>query len=467
MVDNQQNHYDVICVGAGIANISLALSLIDTDKKVLIIEKGNTIENRHCPKNSSGKCTNCKSCQITTGFGGAGCFSDCKLTYSPYIGGELIKYVGSDKYNELLSKADKMFTDYGGKQEYFFNEEYANNLQYECSKYGVKLIKGKVRHLGTDGSYSVMSNIFSKLLSSSNITVMCNTDVESINFNLKIVYAKDRKQSYQFYGNTISIAVGRYGSEWLRKLCADYKIKLLNSSVDIGVRVECPRAITDSVTNNLYEFKLVNHSTSDNAVRTFCVNPGGFVTQENYDTDSSKLVCVNGHSYSDNKSLTTNFALLVSCNFTEPFNQPIEYAKSIAKMCNMLADGKPMVQRLIDLKNKKRSTNSRMQRLIFEPTLKNAEPGDLRYALPANVIDSIIETVDTLNNIMPGLSGKDTIFYAPEIKFYSSKIELNGKLQNDGFKDIYFLGDSSGVTHGIMQSAMSGIYTAENILNGV
>lgn len=455
--------YDVILVGGGIANIALAESLLDTNLKVLLLEKGKDIENRYCAKAKLGKCVKCTPCRITTGFGGAGTFSDCKLTYSPEIGGNLIDYIGKENFDNYLVKADSLFTRYNGKEEYFCNDEYANNFQYECSKYGLKLIKGKVRHLGTDGSYEVMTNIYNKLLNSSNIDIKCNTEVVNIDFCNQVVYTKDNEE----YGyNKLSIAVGRYGSEWLRNLCENNNIKLINNSVDIGVRVECPRAVTDAITDNLYEFKIINYSTSGNAVRTFCVNPGGYVTIEKYDNaDGSALSCVNGHSNANNESLTTNFALLVTSHFTEPFNQPIAYAKSIASMCNMLANDKPMVQRLIDLKAKKRSTHDRMKRLCYTPTLKDAEPGDLRYVLPANIIDSIIETLDKLNSVMPGINDSETILYAPEVKFYSSRIDLNNNLQNDKYKNVYFLGDSSGVTHGIIQSAMSGIFVADKIKN--
>ena len=455
-------HYDLICVGAGIANIALAIQFIGTDKSVLLLEKGKGIDNRKCPKAQLGKCVNCYPCHITTGFGGAGCFSDCKLTYSPDIGGTLIKYIGKDKFDKYLDRADKLFTEYGGKEEYFYNGDFANELSYECSKYGIKLVKGKVRHLGTDGSYEVMTNIYNALNAAPNIEVKCNADVFDVDFSNKKVTLKNGDY---FTAENISIAVGRYGSEWLRTLCINNNIALDSGTVDIGVRVECPRAITDKITDKLYEFKLVNYSSSDNAVRTFCVNPGGIVTQENYDNeDGSKLICVNGHSYSDNKSLATNFALVATCHFTEPFNQPIQYAKSIARMCNMLSDNKPMVQRLVDLQNKKRSTKSRMSRLCYNPTLE-AEPGDLRYVLPANIIDSITETLENLDNIMPGINGKNTILYAPELKFYSSRINVNKNLQSDLFPNIYFLGDSSGVTHGIIQSAMSGIYVSDLIKN--
>lgn len=454
-MNNFKTKYDVVLVGGGIANISLALNLANTNIKILLIELGKDIKNRKCPKEKAGKCINCNPCAITSGFSGAGCFSDCKLTYSSEVGGTLIEYVGRDKFNELLQKADEMFLKHGAKESLVSGGDFADKLAYDCQRYGMKLIKGSVRHLGTDGSYDVMTNIRDVLESSSNIDVLCNSEVLDIDFNSKHVLTKASIFEY----DQLCIAVGRSGSGWLRNICIKNDIKLLNSSVDIGVRVECPRSVTDEVTNHLYEFKIVNYSSSDNKVRTFCVNPGGYVVQENYDD----CVCVNGHSLSDNKCLNTNFALLVSCNFTDPFNEPIRYGKSICKLSNMLADGKVMVQRLVDLKHKKRSTESRIKRLSIEPTLKDAEPGDLRYVFPANVIDSIVETLDNLNNVMPGMNGVNTILYSPEVKFYSSKIDLNNKLQNNKFDNVYFIGDSSGVTHGIMQSVMSGIYVAEDL----
>lgn len=457
-----KDKYDVILVGGGIANIALALKLIDSKYSVALFERGHPIYNRSCPKSKTGVCVNCKpSCQITTGFAGAGCFSDTKLTYSEEVGGTLVDYVGQEMFDKLMNEADKMFIDNGSKAEFVYNEDFAHTFQYQCVKHGMHLIESKVKHLGTDGSYEVMTNIWNKLEQAENIDVFCDVPVVYINFHNNEIRTNDSLIKYRY----LSIAVGRYGSEWLRNLCEDYNIKLENTSVDIGVRVECPRSITDEVTDNLYEFKIVNYSSSENKVRTFCINPGGYVVQENYDTASGKqIMCVNGHSLSDNKSMNTNFALLVSCNFTEPFNQPIKYAQSICQLANMLADDKPMVQRLIDLKNHKRSTESRMKRLSITPTLKNAQPGDLRYVLPSNIIDSIIETLDNISNVIPNINGKNTILYAPEVKFYSSKIELNDKLQNDKFDNIFFIGDSSGVTHGIIQSAMSGIYVANQLL---
>lgn len=455
--------FDVVMVGCGIANIMCALKIIENkpDAKILMIERGNKLEKRGCPKSvTNNECVHCQPCQITSGFAGAGCFSDTKLTYSPEVGGTLIDYVGESEFTRLINESDELFTKYGGKNDSFFNDDFANKFSYDCQKYGMRLIKSKTRHLGTDGSYSVMMNIYSKLLSYNNVHILCNTDVVDIDFNKhKITCVKNSDEAY-FYYKYLSVGVGRYGADWLREICIKNGIQTINDAVDVGVRVEVPNSVTDFVTNNLYEFKIINYSSSDTKVRTFCVNPSGFVTQENYDN----LSCVNGHSFKDKKSENTNFALLVTTKFTEPFNEPIKYAKRISELANMLTGGKPMVQRLVDLKNHKRSTYERMSRLSITPTLKNAIPGDIRYALPSNISEPIVETLDNLANVMPNINGKNTILYAPEVKFYSSKVDVTNELESKLYKDTYFIGDGAGITRGIMQAASSGLYVAENIL---
>ena len=455
----------VVLVGAGICNIMTALRLANSsDLQVHIYECGRDIDKRKCPKAKTGKCVNCNPCQITTGFGGAGFFSDCKLTYSPDVGGDFIKLVGQEKFNSLLKQVDSILDEFGGSSKVYYNQEF---VSYDCSKYGLKLVKGDVRHLGTDKSYEVMTKMYQALQDSPNIYIHCNKEISSIDFENKLVYIPERVNTTEGYKiisspekyDYLSIAVGRYGSDWLRSLCIKNNIPLEDNEVDVGVRVECPRAITDFITDNLYEFKIIGHSCSGNKFRTFCVNPGGYVVQENYDDD---IACVNGHSLSDNKSMNTNFAILVSSKFTEPFNEPIKYGKSICRMTNMLAGGKVMAQRWVDLVNGNRSTWGRMSKLAIEPSLQTIEPGDIRYALPSRIVDSIIEAIKTLNNVIPGLDGRDTILYAPEIKFYSSKIKLDSKLQSK-YDNVYFGGDSSGTTHGIIQSAMEGIYIGEEI----
>lgn len=454
--------YDIILVGGGIANILCAIRLAKSNKTVCLIERGSSIIQRACPKANTGKCIKCTPCKITSGFGGAGFFSDCKLTYSDEVGGDLVNYIGRDTFQQLMQEVSATFTSFGAKEDYVYNEDFANKFSYECSKYGLKLLKFPVRHLGTDGSYKVMLRIYEYLQSCSNIDILTNTEVLDISFKDKFVIVKDGKVPVAVSANYISIAVGRLGSEWLSNICKKQGIKVTSGPVDIGVRVECPRAITDEVTNNLYDFKIIYNSSTGNKCRTFCVNPGGEVVRENYDTD---IACVNGHSLSDNKSEMTNFAILVSCNFTEPFNEPIEYGKRICRLSNMLSDGKPMVQRLEDLKHYKRSNKDRIKRLVYIPSLREAEPGDLRYVLPSNIIDAILEFIEKLDNVMPGINNGQTIFYSPECKFSSAKIELNNKLQTSEFEGIYFAGDSAGISRGIMQAAIAGTFIANDILN--
>jgi hypothetical protein len=273
----------------------------------------------------------------------------------------------------------------------------------------------------------------------------------------KIVYADQ-----EYKAENIVIAVGRSGSEWLINECKENNLKTTNNQVDIGVRVELPRAITDFLTDGLYEFKIYNTSkTTENSVRTFCMNPGGFVSQENYDDN---LAVVNGHSYHDLKSNNTNFALLVSSRFTEPFDEPIAYGKYIARLSNMLTGGKIMVQRLKDLKNGKRSTYDRLKKLSYEPTLKDAVPGDLSYVLPSRILNALLETFDELEHVCPGISGKDTILYGVEVKFYSAKIEVNNNLETK-YKGVYAIGDGAGITRGLMQASISGVIAARDILS--
>ena len=465
--------YDVIMVGAGIANIMGAIRLIrnNPDVTILMFEKGPSIRNRGCPKNKIGKCVHCKPiCNISGGFSGAGCFSDGKLTFSKEIGGNLIDYIDDKTFDDLEKWVNDVFTEYGGSnEELVFDKDFADSFSNECQRYNMKLLKSSVRHLGSDGLFEIMSNIYDYFESLDNIHVICNTAVKRIDFADKRVVLEhpisvswdDGEDVDTFYANYISIAVGRSGSNWLKEICEKNNAPLENGQLDIGVRVELPAIIMKDVCDKLYEAKIVNYSETENKVRTFCMNPGGIVVQENYD---DHIVGVNGHSLLNTKTDATNFALLVTCKFTQPFNKPIEYGRRICELTNFLADGKVMVQRLIDLKNKKRSTHERMARLSFKPTLKDAEPGDFRYVLPANVIDSLIDTVDNLNNVIPGINGKDTIFYGTEAKFYSSKVVLTDTLESPNYPNIFFAGDSSGVTRGIMQAGIAGAYIADQIL---
>lgn len=452
--------YDLICVGAGIANLALAYKTLErnSDSNILIIEKGPRITTRICPKSKVGYCVNCKPCRITTGFGGAGCFSDCKLTYSEEVGGTLINHVKSIRFKELQDEAYHFFRELGSNTPIYYNQEYFDKLEKKCENNSLHLVKSKVQHLGTEGSYALMCKLYEKL-EKLGCTIICNHSVIDINFVTKSVLMDDGNA---FGYDKLSIAVGRYGSEWLRSICKKNEIALEESSVDIGIRVEVPKRVLDPITDNLYEMKIVNHVSDHSSVRTFCVNPGGFVVEEGYDN----VKCVNGHSFAGTKSDNSNFALLHSIRFTEPFNNPLEYGKSICKLANELGGNKILVQRLQDFINNKRTNRSRLDANTVIPTLKDAEPGDLRYVLPSKSANVINETLFKLDKVIPGVYSNDTLLYAPEVKFYSSKIILDEKLQvpdREDLKDVYFLGDSSGVTHGIIQACMSGIYTAQNI----
>ena len=453
---------DVIIVGCGPAGIFTALELLKEkpDLKVTMFDKGNSIKVRKCPKSKTVNCVGCKPCNISCGFGGAGAFSDGKLSLSKDVGGWLEDYIGTDKLNELIKYVDDIYLSYGGNKEISFNKEFADNFEYDCNKYGLKFVKCPIRHLGTEKSAKIMDLMYDYIVNHENVDVITNEEITNIDMKKKVVTTKDKEYS----AKNIVLAVGRSGSGWLIEECEKNEVKTTNNQVDIGVRVELPRAITDKLTDNLYEFKIYNTSrTTENVVRTFCMNPGGFVSQENYDNN---LAVVNGHSYHDLKSNNTNFALLVSSRFTEPFDEPITYGKYIARLSNMLTGGKIMVQRLKDLKAGKRSNPSRISKLSYEPTLKDAVPGDLSYVLPGRILTALLETFDELEKICPGISGRDTILYGVEVKFYSAKIEVDNNLQTK-YDGIYAIGDGAGITRGLMQASISGVIAARNILKNV
>lgn len=453
--------YNVGIIGCGPAGIFSTLELLkhDPNMKIVMFDKGKSIKVRSCPKKKTVQCVSCKPCNIACGFGGAGAFSDGKLSLSKDVGGWLEDYVGTEKIEELIKYIDNIYLDYGGNIKIAYNKEFAEKIEYECSKYGLKFVKCPIRHLGTEANAIILDKMYDYIISHKNVEVVLNTEVLDVKLNgpIKKIITKNK----EYLCKNIIFAVGRSGSQWLYDICKENNIETINNQVDIGVRVELPRSITDHLTNELYEFKIYNTSkTTENIVRTFCMNPGGFVTQENYDDD---LACVNGHSYQSQKSNLTNFALLVSSHFTEPFDEPIEYGKYIARLGNMLTGGKIMVQRLYDLKRGQRSTMKRISKLTYQPTLKDAVPGDLSFVLPARILNAILETFDVLENICPGISGKETILYGVEVKFYSSKIKVNNNLETV-IKGVYAIGDGAGITRGLMQASISGVIAARSIV---
>lgn len=449
--------YDVIIVGAGPAGIFTALELLkyNADTKILILEKGRI--HRQCPKIKTKQCVSCSPCHITTGWGGAGAFSDGKLSLNSDVGGELPEHVGN--IDELIRYVDNIYLEFGGSPVVHFNKEFAEKLSYEASKYSLKLIQCPVRHLGSEKSAQIMLRMYDKVVSYPHVTVKELTYAKSLipsedGQRITGVLASDGNI---YHAANVVAGVGRVGSGWLTQQCYDLGIELNSKEVDIGVRVEVPRSVMDHVTNELYEMKVV--FWDKNKVRSFCMNPGGFVSQENYDDD---LAVVNGHCYQDVKSQNTNFALLTSIRFKEPFKDSIGYGKRIAKLVNDLTGGKIMVQRLEDIKMERRTTPERLKKVALDPTLKDAVPGDIGHAFTPRILKPILKCLEAMDHLCPGINGRDTLLYGPEVKFYSAKITVDEHLQTP-VKGLYVTGDGAGITRGLIQASCSGVVVARHI----
>jgi hypothetical protein len=463
-----KNNYDVIIVGAGPAGIFTALELtkLNSNLEILIIDKGRNIEKRTCPARITGKCVNCDPCGITFGWSGAGAFSDGKLSLSPEVGGRLLEYFSEEEAQELINYCDSIYLKFGANETvHGLNNERVEEIKYEASKHNIRLIECPVRHLGTELAYNVLKGMYDHLINNT------NTDFSDLS-EAKELIVEDRKVTgivvktkdgdKEIRGKYVVVAPGRGGAEWLSNEAKKLNINTKNNAVDIGVRVEVPNSIMDHLTKDLYEAKLVYYSdTFDNMVRTFCMNPGGVVSEEHYDDG---IAVVNGHSYSQEKLRTenTNFAMLVSTSFTEPFNQPIDYGKYIAKLGNMLTGGPIMVQRLGDLLNGRRTDESRLKKSTTRPTLKGAVPGDLSFVLPQRHLTSIVEALRAFDKIAPGLYSKNTLLYGVEVKFYSSKFDTDNNFETE-IQNLYTIGDGAGITRGLMQASATGVIVARSI----
>ncbi|MGI6587965.1 MAG: NAD(P)/FAD-dependent oxidoreductase [Peptococcia bacterium] len=465
-----KNNYDVIIVGAGPAGIFAALELAKTKKDlaVLLVDKGRLLEERDCPAPRVGHCVRCQPCSIISGWAGAGAFSDGKLSLSPAVGGRLTDYMSEEKAREYIAYADQTYLHFGARKEvYGLNSRNVDDLMYEASRYNIKLVPCPVRHLGTDLSLEVLQGMYQHLITETRTEILPLTTVEEILVTADktvkgVILTNQHGEKQEVSAPYVIVAPGRGGAQWLSEQANKLSLKTENNEIDIGVRVEVPNSIMDHLTKELYEAKLVYYAdTFENKVRSFCMNPGGVVSEENYD---GGIAVVNGHSYADPKLRTfnTNFALLVSTHFTEPFNQPIEYGKYIAKCANMLTGGGIIIQRLGDLLKGRRTDESRLKKSTTIPTLKSAVPGDLSFVLPQRYLTSLVETLRAFDHIAPGLYSRNTLLYGVEVKFYSSKMKVKLNFETD-IQGLYTIGDGAGITRGLMQASVTGIVVAQDI----
>lgn len=455
--------YDVIIVGAGPAGIFCAMEIksIDPKIKILMLEKGNAIERRICPKRKTNKCIGCKPCNITTGFAGAGAYSDGKLSLSPDVGGELPAYIGYEKTQELINYVDNIYLEFGAdKRIYGIDDEISiEKIRSKAIQSNLKLTQCPVRHMGTEVGYDIYEKL-QKHLKDAGVEIKFKNPVKELIMEDTTILGVVADESY--YADKVIFGIGREGSEWFGDVCNRYNVDTTVGKVDIGVRVECRNEIMKEINDVLYEGKLIYYTpTFDDKVRTFCSNPGGVVATEYYEND---LAVVNGHSYKAEslKTNNTNFALLVSKGFTEPFKSPIAYGKYIAGLGNMLSGNKIIVQRYGDFKRGRRTTDSRLLRNNIQPTLKDAVPGDLGLVLPYRVLKDIDEMLEALDNVTPGLASDETLLYGVEVKFYSNVVKVDKNFQTN-ISNMFVMGDGAGITRGLMQASVNGVYVARSI----
>jgi len=446
-------------VGAGPAGIFSALELSEkTNLKILVVDRGQDIDKRKCPASRGFECVHCEPCAVLSGWGGAGAYSDGKLTLSTEVGGWLNQYLSTDELIELVKYVDGIYLRFGASEQVYGgdNEEVAE-IERQASRAGLKLIKQEVRHMGTDKCLETLQRMRKDL--HGKITFLPKTDVKSIITENNLVKGVETVKGETFFAKYVIIAPGRSGAEWLQTEAQFHGLKTVNNPVDIGVRVELLASVMEKLTKALYKPKLIYYSRDfDDQVRTFCVSPYGKVTTESYDG----VLTVNGGSHAETKTSNTNFAILVSTSFTEPFKEPIAYGKYIARLSNLLSGG-VMVQRLGDLNHGRRSTPERISHSVLTPSLKNATPGDLSFVLPYRYLADIREMLQALDKIAPGVASPETLLYGVEVKFYSSHLQLNNLLETK-IQNMFTIGDGAGVTRGLVQASASGVMVAREII---
>lgn len=462
----EQNRYDVIIIGAGPSGIFCAYELKRQrpELKVLMIEKGRAIEKRQCPKRKTNVCMGCRPCSITTGFAGAGAFSDGKLSLSPDVGGNLPEILGYDKALELIRESDEIYLKFGADTKVYGvdKEKEIREIRRKAINANLKLIECPIRHLGTEEGYKIYERL-QRHLEAQGVEMQFMTMVTEINLEDGAVRSVTTDKGETWYADEVVAAVGREGADWFSHICSGHSIETQVGTVDIGVRVEVRDEVMEFLNRNLYEAKLVYHTpTFDDKVRTFCTNPSGEVAAEYYENG---LAVVNGHAYKSKefKTSNTNFALLVSKNFTKPFKTPIEYGKKIAELSNMLCDGKIMVQTFGDFKRGRRTTEERLCRNNLIPTLKDAVPGDLSLALPHRIMVDIAEMIEALDKVTPGIASDETLLYGVEVKFYSNKVVVDKDFETS-VRGLRAVGDGASVTRGLQQASANGLSVARSIL---
>jgi len=459
---------DVVIVGAGPAGIFTAIEMLrrGSKKKILIVEKGQAVENRRCPKSKTKQCVNCKPyCHITTGFSGAGAFSDGKLSLSCEVGGDLPTLIGEGLAQETIEYTDNIYLEFGADEhiEGVNNSAEVREIRKRAIQAGLRLVDCPIRHLGTEKAQGLYLAI-EKYLQNSGVEILFGHECTDLILRdgrclgVRVEHAEIQKEI--FADNTI-VATGRRGADWLEKICTEHCIAHQPGTVDIGVRVEVRNEVIERVNDVLYESKLIGYPKPfKNKVRTFCQNPGGFVSQENYDND---LAVVNGHSYKDFKSNNTNLAILCSHNFSEPFNQPIAYAQKVGELTNMLGAGHILVQRFGDILDGKRTWQKELSQSNLRPTLPDAVAGDITAAMPYRSMINIINFIQAVDHVVPGFASNETLLYSPELKFYSNRVKMDSSF-NTNIEGLHCLGDSSGWTRGLMMASAMGVLMGRKLV---